>query len=48
LKVLNEGEGLGGRMMVGINLTIVHCKHIWNCHNEPPPVKLIYANKNVF
>jgi hypothetical protein len=33
--------------MVGVKLTKVHCGHIWKCHNENPPVKLIYANKNV-
>jgi hypothetical protein len=42
--VLRREEGRG-RMMVGMNLTKVHCKHIWKCHHETPPVQLIYANK---
>jgi hypothetical protein len=27
-----------------VNLTRVHCKHVWQCHNEPPP-QLIHVNK---
>jgi hypothetical protein len=23
-------------VMVGVNLTKIHCKHIWICHNETP------------
>jgi hypothetical protein len=33
-------------MMMVMNLTKVHGKHVWKCHNEPP-YKVIYA-KNVF
>jgi hypothetical protein len=31
--------------MVGMNLTKVHCKHIWKCHRE---TTCTYTNKNVF
>jgi hypothetical protein len=30
----------------GVNLIKVPCKHIWKCH-KPPPMQLIYANKNI-
>jgi hypothetical protein len=33
-------------MRAGMNLTKVHCKHTWKCHNETP-IQLIYAKKNV-
>jgi hypothetical protein len=32
----------------GMNLSKVHCEHIWKCHSDPaspPPVQLRYANK---
>jgi hypothetical protein len=31
----------------GGNLVKVYCRHICKCHNETPPVQLIYTNKNV-
>jgi hypothetical protein len=31
-------------MMVALNLTKGHCKHIWKCHSEPP-VQQTYAMK---
>jgi hypothetical protein len=34
-------------MVVEVNLTKVHCKHIWKCHREPPPVQLIHVNRNI-
>jgi hypothetical protein len=33
--------------MVGMNLTKVHCKHIWKCHKETSCTTL-YMNKKVF
>jgi hypothetical protein len=30
----------------GVNLTKVHCKLIWKCHNETS-VQLVYTNINV-
>jgi hypothetical protein len=33
--VLSAGEDYeGGTVTVGVNLTKVHCKHVWKCHNE--------------
>jgi hypothetical protein len=32
--VLRRREGM--RMMEGVNVTKLHCKHIWKCHNETP------------
>jgi hypothetical protein len=31
--------------MVGMNLTKVHCKHIWECHNEVPYITNKYFIK---
>jgi hypothetical protein len=33
-------------MMVEMNLTKVHCKHIWKCYNEPPHTINIVTYKN--
>jgi hypothetical protein len=32
--------------MVGANLTNIQCKATQKCHNEFPPVQLMYTNKN--
>jgi hypothetical protein len=34
--LLRRWGGRFGRMMESMNLTKVHCKHIWKCHNEAP------------
>jgi hypothetical protein len=34
--VLRREGGGWGRIMEGVNVTKVHCKHIWKCHNEIP------------
>jgi hypothetical protein len=34
--ILSCGGGGLRRIMVGVNLTKVHCKHIWKCHSEIP------------
>jgi hypothetical protein len=34
--VLIRGGERWRRMMVEVNLTKVHCKQTWNCHNETP------------
>jgi hypothetical protein len=31
-----------------VNLTKIHCKHKWKCHNETPCTTIMYTNKNVF
>jgi hypothetical protein len=31
-----KGEGRQERIMEGVNLTKIHCKHICKCHNETP------------
>jgi hypothetical protein len=28
-----------------VNLIKIHCKHICKCHNEFPPIQLIYDNE---
>jgi hypothetical protein len=33
-----------GRMMEGVNLTKIYCKHICKYHNASP-VQMLYANK---
>jgi predicted DNA-binding antitoxin AbrB/MazE fold protein len=33
--LISEGNGCG-RMMEGVNLTKVHYKYVWKCHNETP------------
>jgi hypothetical protein len=43
--VLRRGEKGRGRMMEGVNLTKIHCKHICKYHNISP-VQLLYANKS--
>jgi hypothetical protein len=45
--VLRRGYKERGRMMEGLSLTQIHCKHIWKCHNETHAVRLMYANKKV-
>jgi hypothetical protein len=35
--VLRRGERGRGRMMEGLTLIKVHCKHICKCHNETSP-----------
>jgi hypothetical protein len=34
--VFRKEEEVWGRMMMGLNITKVHYKHIWKCHNETP------------
>jgi hypothetical protein len=43
--VLKRGAGGWGKILEGVNLIKIYCKHICKCHNEPH-VQLIYANKN--
>jgi hypothetical protein len=38
-QILKRREGKeNGNIMEGVNLFKVHCKYVWNYHNEPPHI----------
>jgi hypothetical protein len=44
----NGGKGGWGRIMEGVNLVKINCKHICKCHSEPPhTTKMLLKNTNI-
>jgi hypothetical protein len=40
--IFKKGNGVGGRILVGMNQTGLSYMYLWKCHNETPCITTIY------